>query len=150
MKTIFDAATRDQLIQRIGLLNKTSVPLWGKMTVIQMLRHNTYWNKWVLGTDEHTYKQDFIGKVFGKIALKKMIKDEQVFDKNLPTSKPFKIKDSDGDIESEKTDWIRLTREFENFNNPDFIHDFFGKMTKEEIGILAYKHSDHHLRQFNV
>jgi len=29
------------------------------------------------------------------------------------------------------------------------MHPFFGKMTKEQVGYLAYKHTDHHLWQFN-
>lgn len=123
---------------------------WGKMNVFQMLKHNTYWNGWILGEDNQTYKQTFLGKIFGKIALNKMIKDEQPFDKNIPTSVPFKVKETNGDFEAEKLKWISLTEAYENYNNTDFIHDFFGKMTKEQIGILVYKHSDHHLRQFGL
>jgi hypothetical protein len=150
MKTIFDTTTRDELIRRIGLLSENNASSWGKMNVIQMLKHNTYWNGWILGKDEHTYKQEFLGKIFGKMALKKMIKDEKPFDKNIPTSDQFKVKESGGNIESEKANWIVLIKEYENFSNPNFIHDFFGKMTKEQIGILVYKHTDHHLRQFNA
>ena len=60
------------------------------------------------------------------------------------------MKELNGDIESEKKKWISLIEGYENYSNPGFIHDFFGKMTKEQIGILAYKHTDHHLRQFNA
>ncbi|HLW39010.1 MAG TPA: hypothetical protein VKX31_01370 [Brumimicrobium sp.] len=41
-------------------------------------------------------------------------------------------------------------KEYESYQNPNFVHDFFGEMTNEEIGILIYKHCDHHLRQFGV
>lgn len=150
MKSIFDKATRDELITRIRLLNENNKPLWGKMNVYQMTKHNTYWNGWVLGKDNHTYKQSFMGKVFGKMALKSMIKDEKPFDKNIPTSYQFKMKETNGDLKSEKSKWISLTKDYENFNNPEFIHDFFGKMTKNQIGILVFKHTDHHLRQFGV
>lgn len=37
-----------------------------------------------------------------------------------------------------------------SFNNPDFIHGLFGKMSKDQIGIFVCKHYDHHLRQFGV
>jgi len=115
-----------------------------------MLKHNTYWNGWMLGKDEHTYKQEFLGKVFGKIALKRMIKDEKPFAKNIPTSDQFKVKETNCDLENEKSKWISLIKEYENYSNPNFIHDFFGKMTEEQIGILVHKHTDHHLRQFGV
>ncbi|MBX2965733.1 MAG: DUF1569 domain-containing protein [Cyclobacteriaceae bacterium] len=150
MKTIFDSGVREKLIQRIKLLSHNHKPLWGKMNIYQMLIHNTYWNGWMLGNDEHTYKQEFLGKIFGKIALKRMVKDEKPFDKNIPTSDQFKAKELHGDLEAEKEKWISLINEYENYNNPNFVHDFFGKMTKEQIGILVYKHTDHHLRQFNV
>jgi len=150
IKTIFDTSTRNELIQRINLLNENHKPIWGKMNVFQALKHNTYWNGWVLEKDSHTYKQTFIGKIFGKFMLKKMIKNEKPFDKNVPTSDQFKVKETSGDLEGEKLKWISLTKAYENYDKPDFVHDFFGKMTKEQVGILVFKHSDHHLRQFGV
>jgi len=44
-----------------------------------------------------------------------------------------------------------LINEYSAYSFPDysFVHPFFGKMTKEQIGYHAYKHIDHHLRQFN-
>lgn len=150
MKTIFDKSTREELINRISSLNGNCNVQWGKMNIFQMVKHNTNWNNWILGKDDHSYKQVFIGKVFGKMALQKMIKDEKPIDKNVPTSSQFKIKEANGDLEVEKLKWVSLTETYENYDNPDFIHDFFGRMTKEQIGILAYKHADHHLRQFGV
>ena len=150
MKTIFDKPTRDEIICRIAAIPAGRGAQWGRMNVFQMVEHNTYWNGWMLGTGSHTYKQAFLGKLFGKIALRKMIKDEKPFDKNIPTSSQFKAKEMTGDLEAEKLKWISLTEAYESYDNPAFIHDFFGKMTKEQIGILVYKHSDHHLRQFGV
>ena len=150
MKTIFDKPTREKLIPRIASLQAHSQGRWGKMTVFQMLRHNTYWNGWILGKGDYDYKQQLLGKVFGNIALRKMIRDENPFDKNIPTSAQFKVKEPSGNLEEEKSKWISILETYEDFDNPAFIHDFFGKMTKEQIGILVYKHTDHHLRQFGV
>lgn len=149
-KTIFTEPIREELINRITLLNDNSNARWGKMNVFQMVKHNTYWNGWILGEDNHKYKQAFMGKIFGGIGLRKMIKDENPFDKNIPTSSQFKVREMDGDLEVEKLKWISLMKAYENYDNPDFIHDFFGKMTRAQIGILVFKHSDHHLRQFGV
>lgn len=150
MKTIFNQSTREELIKRITCLNDTCSAQWGKMNIFQMVKHNTNWNNWIAGKDPHIYNQVFIGKIFGKMALRKMLKDERPIDRNVPTSSQFKIKDMNGDLAAEKLKWISLTASYENYHNPDFIHDFFGKMTDEQIGILVYKHSDHHLRQFGV
>lgn len=150
MKTIHDPHVRKQLIKRIEQIDGNRKAVWGKMTVFQMLRHNTYWNGWILGTEDHHYKQTFPGKIFGKIALRKMIRDEKPFDRNIPTSEEFKVREPHGDLEAEKSKWISLIGHYENYHNPGFVHGFFGKMTKEQIGVLVYKHSDHHLRQFGV
>ena len=146
MKTIFDKPTRDELINRINTLNENSMAQWGKMSVSQMLKHCVRWEEMILGKSVH--KQSFIGRLFGKSALKNMLKDDSQVKRNMPTVPAFKIKEN-GDTESEKRKWIALMEDHDNFSNPDFLHPFFGKMTKEQIGYLAYKHTDHHLRQFN-
>lgn len=79
-----------------------------------------------------------------------MVKDERPLDKNIPTSTQFKVKEIKGNLEAEKAKWISLTKAYDTYDNPHFVHDFFGRMTKEQIGILVYKHTDHHLRQFGV
>jgi hypothetical protein len=150
MKTIFDKTVQAELIDRINKLNEKSNARWGKMNIYQMLKHCSNWDEWILGKNKPVYKQVFIGRIFGKMALKRVLKDESPLDKNSPTSAAFKTIGKSGDVLPEQQKWIALIREYENYYNPDFIHDFFGKMTKEQIGILAYKHSDHHLRQFGA
>ncbi len=82
MKTIFDKATRDELIRRIDTLNADSRPQWGKMDVFQMIRHCTLWDEMIIsGT---AYKQAFIGQLFGRMALKSLTKDEKPLRRNTP------------------------------------------------------------------
>ena len=149
MKTILDKTTRDQLIGRINTLNEKSTANWGKMNVYQMLKHCTLYFEWILGKNKPVYKQVFIGRLFGKMALKDFIKDEKPVKKNTGTLNNLKVTQASGDIESEKLKLIELIKEAGNYSNPAFIHTFFGKMTNEQIGYLNYKHIDHHLRQFN-
>ena len=47
MKTIFDKAIRDAVIQRITSLNENSTANWGKMNFYQMLKHCTLYNEWI-------------------------------------------------------------------------------------------------------
>jgi hypothetical protein len=150
MRTIFDNVTRRELIDRINLLQQKSTPLWGKMTVYQMTKHCTIWNEWVLGTHAPLYKQEFLGKLFGKMALKSNTKDDKPMAKNMPAGKGFTVNEKQGDLNHEKAHWKNLITQYEHFSNDRYVHDFFGKMTKEQIGIFAYKHNDHHLRQFGV
>jgi hypothetical protein len=146
MKTIFDKTTRDEIISRINSLNENSTPQWGKMNVSQMMKHCTQWDEMALG--KKRYKQSFLGKLFGKRALKDMMKDEPM-KKNLPTVPSFIIKENT-DVAEEKKKWIKLLDEYQHFSNENFIHPFFGAMTKEQTGHVVYKHIDHHLRQFGV
>ncbi len=145
MKSIFDKATRDELKNRINALSENSNAKWGKMNVAQMVKHCAQWDEMALGKTK--YKQSFIGKLFGKMALKDMMKDEPV-KKNMPTVPSFKIK-GDVDFKKEKEKWISLLDGYANFSNEGFIHPFFGTMNKQDTGHLVYKHADHHLQQFN-
>ncbi len=147
MKTIFDKATMDELINRISTLSENSEAQWGKMNVSQMLKHCTQFEEMSLGMKK--YKQSFLGKLFGKMALKDILKDEPI-KRNLPTVPSFKVTENSFDVAFEKKKWIELIKGYEHFSNSDFVHPFFGKMTKEQIGRWAYKHCDHHLRQFNA
>ena len=147
MKTIYDKATRDELISRINLLNENSIPQWGKMNIYQMLKHCTLWEEMVLGRLKS--RRIFIGRLVGKMALKSILSDEKPMMRNAITSPELKVKESNGNVASERTKWIALIQEQAQFSNPNFVHPFFGKMTKEQIGYFIYKHSDHHLRQFN-
>lgn len=85
MKTIFDNSTRDELITRIHSLNENSPSQWGKMTVSQMMKHCSQWDEMALGKKK--YKQSFLGRLFGKMGLKDMMKDEPI----KKTYQPFHL-----------------------------------------------------------
>ena len=90
----------------------------------------------------------FVSYVFGKIALKSVMKDETPLRHSTPTI-PELVITTKGDVELQKAEWIACIKHYEHFSNPNFEHVFFGKMTEEQIGYMVYKHINHHLRQFN-
>ncbi|QEC69130.1 DUF1569 domain-containing protein [Panacibacter ginsenosidivorans] len=147
MKTIFDKATRDELISRISTLNEKSTPQWGKMNIYQMLKHCVLCEEMYLGKTK--YKRAFIGRLFGRMGLRNLMKDETPLQRNAPTRDAFKIKEVSGDVNAEKEKWMSLMEEYASYSNDGLVHWFFGKMTKEQVGYFVYKHTDHHLRQFN-
>ena len=148
MKSVFDKTTRDQLINRINSLNENSSAQWGKMNIYQMLKHCTMCDEMFLG--KKRYKRVFLGRLLGKMALKDMLKDETPLQKGAPTGTAFRIKEVVGDIAGEKKKWVSLVEEYANYSIDPLEHWFFGKMTREQVGWFVYKHSDHHLRQFNA
>ena len=147
MKTIFDKSTRDELKNRINVLNENNKAQWGKMNIYQMLKHCTLWEEMISGKKK--YKWAFLGRLFGQMALKDLLKDENPLRRNVPTIPEFRIREENGNVLLERTKWIALIEQHSDFSNHGFVHPFFGKMTKEQIGYLVYKHTDHHLRQFN-
>ena len=146
MKTIFDKENTNELLLRIELLNENSERHWGKMNVQQMLKHCILCDEMYLG--KKVYKRSLLGFILGGIALSQLMKDEKPKKRNSPTKSDFKNLETFGNFLEEKTKWIETIKEYEHFNNPNFIHWFYGKMSKEQIGISVYKHIDHHLRQF--
>lgn len=110
-----------------------------------MLKHCRMWEEMAQG--KTVYKQVFLGRIFGMVALKSMLKDEPV-KRNMPTMPDFKMS-GDGDVEAEKARLIDLLQEYSQAPLTGFMHPFFGKLSADEAGRLAYKHSDHHLKQFN-
>ena len=148
MKSVFDKTTREGLIQRINSLSEQNKAQWGKMNAFQMSKHCTQCDDMFLG--EIKIKRVFIGRLIGKMVLKKSLKDMSPFGKNSPTAPILKTTNDSGDIEQQKMEWINRIEKYANYDNPDFVHPFFGPMDKEQVGMFVYKHTDHHLRQFGL
>lgn len=149
MKNLFDAVDNNEIIERINKLTPDTNAMWGKMTVAQMLAHSQTTIEVALG--ERKLKGGLIGFLFGKIAKRKLVKDEP-FKKNLPTAPSFIIK-NERNFYEEKDKLIKLIQRFGKAD-PDNIaaspHPFFGKLTANEWNTLQWKHLDHHLNQFGV
>ena len=147
MKSVFDPNARGELIHRIGKLAASDKPLWGKMDVSQMVRHCVLWQQWVL--EGKQLKRVLLGRLIGGMALKKEMGSEEMR-KNNPSSLELIVTDSGIDLDRERETLVGLVRGYGAYRYPagGFIHPFFGKMSMEEIGCFAYKHLDHHLRQF--
>ncbi|MES2516027.1 MAG: DUF1569 domain-containing protein [Bacteroidota bacterium] len=147
MKTIFDKATTEEVINRINTLDDNSKAQWGKMDVYQMLKHCTLWEDMM--QSKQNLKRPLISYIFGKMALKAVLKDESPLRRSTPTI-PELVITNKGDVAFQKAEWIARIRQYEYFSNAHFVHVFFGRMTQEQIGYMVYKHMDHHLRQFNA
>ncbi len=149
MKNIHDAATVQELIQRLDKLTPSTQRQWGKMDVAQMLAHCS--NALEVNLGDRISKQGFMGKIFGKMA-KKSVTSDKPFKQGLPTDPGFVITGSK-DFSAEKQRLITLIKRL-SAGNPEAMaanpHPFFGRMTAHEWNTLNYKHLDHHLRQFGA
>jgi hypothetical protein len=85
MKSIFDTETRVEV----------------KMTVTQMVHHCSLCEEYYFGNIK--VNRSLLGRIFGKTAIKGILKDENsALKKNTPTSPIFKMSESVTDLESEK------------------------------------------------
>lgn len=149
MNNLFNQEDAGDIVVRLSHLSPGKTPLWGKMSVAQMLAHCQQPLKVSLG--EHQVKPTIIGWLFGRMAKRQMLK-EKTFKKNLPTVASFIIKDN-RDFITELQKLEALIERFTAANQQSVAarkHPFFGRMTPEEWGILNWKHLDHHLRQSGV
>lgn len=148
MKSILDSSVRNELVTRINSLTSGHQAHWGKMNAYQMVKHCALCDDMYHG--ELKMKRAFIGRLIGPPILRRILKDDSPFSKNRPTGPALITAGQSGDFDAEKKEWIKRLDRYDNFHPNNFVHPFFGPMTREQIGLLAYKHADHHLRQFGV
>lgn len=148
MKNIFDSNDNNELIARIEKLNPETLQLWGKMNVIQMMKHCIAVIDVTFGLKE--IKMNFFMRMLGRL-MKKSILNAPKFKKNSPTAPEFIFKDDYG-FETTKAELINKTKEFQKGIEVIKIkvHPFWGKLSQEDWNNLQYKHLDHHLKQFGV
>ena len=150
MKNIFDQQVAREVIDRINKLTPASKPLWGKMTVDQMLAHCNV--TYELVYDNKHVKPGPFKKFLLKSFVKNIVVNEKPYRKNSPTAPEFKMVDQKN-FEGEKgrlIDYIDKTAQLgaSYFDNRE-SHSF-GKLNKTEWNNMFYKHLDHHLSQFGV
>lgn len=147
MKSIYNSTDNSELIQRINQLNSEKKPLWGKMTVDQMLMHTNAAAEVAFGKKE--LKINFLMKLFGKMLKNKIFNSE--FKKNSPTAPEFIFKEQ-YNFEETKNELIKNVKQLQNGHKTITVmdHPFWGKMTYEDWDKLMFKHLDHHLKQFGV
>jgi len=71
LPNIFTKEVANNIVQRINSLNSTSVPLWGKMNVAQMLAHCNITYEMVF--DDKHQKPNALLRFFLKMFVKKMV-----------------------------------------------------------------------------
>lgn len=149
MEDIFNSQDNQNVVERLKKLTPESQPLWGMMTVSQMLVHCQ--KPIDVLTGKLLLKGGLLGFLFGKMAKNNFLK-MRGFSKSAPTHPKFKIKDAP-DFEKERNTLVTMVETMGDLGAESIgidKHPFFGKMTTQEWGSLMYIHLDHHLKQFNV
>lgn len=149
MKTVFDADTHSEILERLDKLSPDTERQWGKMSPAQMMEHTAVALE--MATAIVPMKQAFIGKAIGWI-FKGGFLGEKPMPKNAPTGPTLIIKEDPG-FEATRDRLKGLITAFYGMGESGTdgnIHGFFGPLTGKQWGETQYKHLDHHLRQFGL
>src|SRR3954462_4590709 len=90
MKSLFDSADRNALLQRLDKLQADSPRQWGKMNAAQMVTHCT--RALEAGTGDRPMKQKLIGKILMPFFRKSLLGEKPV-GRNAPTDPSFVVAD---------------------------------------------------------
>jgi len=151
VKNLYDPAAADEIRLRMARLRPDSPRQWGKMNAPQMLAHCVISMEWALGAripERAPWPLRIVGRVVKPLALG----NDDPLRKNTPTAKELVISD-ERDLAKERDRLQVLIDRFAAAGPAGCTthpHGFFGRLTPTEWAILAYKHLDHHLRQFGV
>ena len=150
MKNLFDAATAEEIRQRLGRLAPDSVRLWGKMNAAQAVAHCSLGLEAALG--DRRPQRMLVGRILGRFVKPMALGNEEPMRRNSPTMKELVVRD-ERDLGTERERLRGLIDRFAAAGPAGCTghpHSFFGRLTPEEWAELMYKHLDHHLRQFGV
>ena len=145
----------DKLIKGIELLNKDTLPNWGKMNSSMMLKHcsafiDVYLNKTKL--NPLIFVVGFIFGVFHRLYLKYIVGyNVKNYIKNLPTLKVFNTYRCENlNFEFEKNKLINDLKEVESINKKYLVNNFHGIVPNKAFKKVVYFHTSYKLYQFGV
>lgn len=147
---IFKPEVTEQVIDRINKLTPETKPLWGKMSVSQMLAHLCVSYEMIY-ENKHPKPNGFT-KFILKLFVKDAVVSEKPYKHNSPTASAFVIQD-ERNFEAEKgrlIDYMHRTQQLGEAAFDGKASHSFGPLTITEWNNLFYKHLDHHLSQFGV
>ncbi len=144
--TLFHPDDFRAILKRVEAMRPNSQRLWGKMTIDQMLAHCCIPIEQGLGILNLPKE----GTMISRWVIKQFVLRANQFQPNMPTAKPFVIRETNG-FEAEKArltaNLLELSRR--GVRGPWAPHNLFGVLKPEAWGRLTYVHLDHHLRQFS-
>jgi hypothetical protein len=150
MKNVFDQQDVAEFISRINALTPETKPLWGKMSVEQMLAHCNVTYEMIYEII-HPKPNAFV-KLLLKLFVKNTVVNDKPYKRNGQTAPQFIIKDV-RKFQSEKNrliDYLSRTLQLGEGHFDGKESHSFGVLTKKEWNAMLSKHLEHHLSQFGV
>lgn len=145
--TIFEAAARDGLMQRLHVLTPQAKPRWGRLTAAGMLSHLVESCRMALG-DLPVAPRNLPIRFF---PLNWLIIHWLPFPRSAPTA-PELLARTPGDWEADIQRLQELLRRVGQRGAHETwpAHPAFGSISGDDWGVLVYRHVDHHFQQFGI
>src|ERR1700752_1106567 len=148
MGSILKENDRAAIVSRTQSLSASSTARWGSMDVVAMLKHLRLSALMTVGDLPVESKSKRAFQVF---PLKHLILYVVPFPKGAPTADELKPSDA-ASFEEERAAVLelidRIVKGPSEGTGP--AHPLFGPLTWREWGVVTYKHTDHHLKQFGA
>jgi hypothetical protein len=146
MRTLWNAADRASLADRIRTLSPGTPAQWGTMDAPRMVAHLAASMGMALGTLPMKMRRTPLRH----FPIKQLILYVVPFPKGAPTAPELQRQcvSWDDEMRALHEGLEQFARRDRTGSWPD--HPAFGRMSGRAWGVLAYKHIDHHLRQFAV
>jgi hypothetical protein len=146
-KSLLNPQTCQELLARLECLRSDAAPLWGRMSAPQMVAHLVDWMRMADGEIETVVWNSPLRYS----PVKQLIIYWLPFPKGVSTAPEL--------IGREPSSWpaehVAMRRHLESFATRDRraswpLHPAFGKLSSNAWGVLGYRHTDHHFRQFGI
>ena len=148
MKTFWDVAAREEFCRRVDRLTPAASAQWGKFNSTEMLAHLNDAMRMALG-DLHVKSKKMPLRY---PPLKQLIIYALPFPKGAPTAPELLARCSGAQFAEERAAFHaladRLAAKSPREAWPE--HPAFGRLTHQAWGVLSFRHTDHHLKQFGV
>lgn len=144
MSTIYAPEVRARLVRRLDRLTPTASPRWGRMTPPAMVSHLIQSYRFMRGELTLPRWPVPFRRLVTWLALHVL-----PFPRGAPSAAPLLARGP----ATWSADLAALRALIDAFEAPPAErspHPIFGALSDRDLGILAFKHTDHHLRQFGV
>lgn len=147
---LFNKEAAEQIVTRVQQLQASAKALWGTMTATEMLLHCNKVHEQLLSASTPSGKKTSLKQYLLRWIVLYIMPH---FPKNAKAPKQMRTKGiiNNAAFEEQKNIFGELIRRFSAHTTPiTHRHPYFGNLTSKQWGIAAWKHVDHHLRQFGI